>query len=76
MRGRTNTTTTTTSKTSVSTSKQIGGRPRFNSGATGTSSGIASTITGINQQKSNYSRSLKLITEVDGIFQKPKKDLI
>jgi hypothetical protein len=45
-----------------------GGKPRKNSAASRVSSGDASMIIGLNPQQFNRPRSLKLITEVDGIF--------
>jgi hypothetical protein len=74
MRGRTNTVTTTTSKTSVSTSKRLGGgKQRTNSDATRASSGNTSVIVGFHPQELYHSQSLKQITEVDGIFRTKTK---
>lgn len=73
MRGRTNTMTSTASKTSgVTTSKRIAPaptKPRLNSDGTGTSSGATPVFMACNSFESHYSKPMKIITEVDGMTE-------
>jgi hypothetical protein len=72
MRGRTNTMTTVASKTAASTSKRAGGggQVKLTSGTTRISSSGTASMIGLNPQEANRTKSMKMITEVDGIFTK------
>jgi hypothetical protein len=75
MRGRTNTLTTTTSKTAVATSKRGGDNvqpARPTSAETRASSSSVSIVVKGNAQESMHPQSLRIITEVDGIINEKR----
>lgn len=68
MRGRTNTSTSTASKASVSKRLAHGSNKlRLNSDITRVSSGATSIMMASNSLDSHYPRPMKIITEVDGM---------